>query len=445
MNDGPVTALQQQDSLHEAFELFNLETHNNSTLLSYGLNLGFIERRPNDGRLTIELLNLYPMSKDKFAENLLFEFLIRLGIFIPATNSVKIAIDVGDGNHDREHIIKCLYILSIILNQIVNFDEISIRTINRLLLSVAIILFSLTRIDSRPCADMIKFKQKIRRRLLIDYYLWCLLFAMSFVLTCASPVYINLERVHGIDLHIIQMILNKFAALHLCSSIGMIGYGRLIPLIIGTPLLFLDVGDEITLAKATCLAISYFFFWLSDWREMVDWNHTMLCEAGICKILNTEPGNLKHVFKKAKSKFDEWRVEEGLDDDGWFILLDAPTNNLTHDGTTIRPNANDSSSSSSSSSPSSSTGTTPESSENPQETNESTSDNEGEQNEDDEDRNGEPEEQDDGVEGAEEELDEDENMMHGRQLIDYSDRVIYLQSRNPLLTSLAAIMLIVWK
>jgi hypothetical protein len=426
-DDGSITALQQQDSLHEAIELFNLEAHSNSSLLNYGLNLGFIERRPNDGRLTIELLNLYPMSKDKVAENLLFEFLIRLGIFIPATNSVKIAIDLDEGDKDREYTFKCLYILSIILNQIFNFDEISIRTINRLLLSVAIILFSLTKIDSRPCADMRKFKQRIRRRLLIDYYLWCLLFAMSFVLTCASSVFINLERVNGIDLHFIQLVLNKFVALHLCSSMGMIGYGRLIPLIIGTPLLFLDVGDEITLAKATCLAVSYFFFWLSDWREMVDWNHSMLCEAGICKILNTEPGNLKQVFRKAKNKFDEWRVEEGLDDDGWFILLDTPTNNPTPE-TTIRPQPSESSSS---------VGQRSGSSENDQEFNEGDED-------EDHDREPEEEQDDDGVD--EEPVDDNENLMPGgRHLIDFSDRVIYLQSRNPLLTSLAAIMLIVWK
>jgi hypothetical protein len=441
MNDGQSIALQQQDSLHEAFELFNLETHNNSSLLSYGLNLGFIERRPNDGRLTIELLNLYPMSKEKFTESLIYEFLIRLGIFIPATNSIKIAIDVGDEDNNREQFLKSLYIISIVLNSIVQFDEISIRTINRLLLSVAIILFSLTKIDSRPCADMRKFKQKIRRQLLIDYYLWCLLFAMSFVLTCASSVFINLERVHGIDLHFIQLILNNLVALHLCSSIAMIGHGRLVPLIIGTPLLFLDVGDEITLAKGACLAVSYFFFWLSDWREMVDWNHLMLCEAGVCKILNTEPGNLKQIFKKAKNKFDEWRVEEGLDDDGWFILLDTPTNNLAPDGTTIRPHANDSSSSA---------GTSPESSENNQQevNNDDSEDNERQ----DEHNHGEPPEDDTGErldedDGEEEaELDDDnQNVQPGRQLIDYSERVIYLQSRNPLLTSLAAIMLIVWK
>lgn len=444
MNNEAATLTQRQDSLRETFELFNLETNLNSSLLSYGLNLGFIERRPADDRLSIVNLNIYPTNENKLVFGLLIELIVRVGIFIPASNLIRVAIEFGDKDNDRDNLMKCFYIMATILHQVINFDETSMRTINRVLLCVAVTLFSLTKIDSKPCEDMVRFKQKIKRRLLTDYYLWCLMLAMTFVLTFASTIVINPERVQGYDIHFYQMALNCFVSLHLSNSMRIIGYGRLIPLIIGTPLLFYDVGDEVTAIKALSLGTTYLLFWLSDWREMVDWNHSMLCEAGICKILNAEPGNLKHKFRKAKGKFDEWRLEEGLDDDGWFMLLDAPTNIPT-----TPPSGSQGAPTSSRSRPNdtSAPATTPNGDHRQQVplVTEAGSSEGHDQGADDSESRSHGSSLDEGQEAVAGGLlvDED-NEMFGR-LIDFSDRVIYLPSRNPLLTSLAAIVLIVWK
>lgn len=424
------TAIQDK-IIHEASELYNLQTQTNSSLLEFGLNLGFIERRPIDGRLTIESLNVFPSSSRKLFERLMTEFVLRLGMFIPATSLVNIAIQSNPHDPDREDALRCVYIFSILLHQIVNYDKTSVRTINRLLVCVAIILFSLTTTNSKPCNNMESFKKKIRTRLLVDYYLWTITLAMSYVLTCTSPLYINLELTHGIEMHTYHTLVTVFCVMHLCINMRLIGYGRLAPLIEGTSLLFLDAGDDITPMKCAVLFLLYLRFWASDWRELVDWNHSMLCEAGICELLNEGTGKLSAKVEKAKRKFDDWRLEEGMDDDGWFILLDAPAR-----GTTTFRAPNESSSDGTNSVDANTTHSDDQ-------INRNTGGN-NEQNQTHSDSDEIDQENDDENSEEEDDDDDDDDAMNGQQVID-SERVIYLQSRNPLLTSLAIIILVLWK
>lgn len=388
--------------LQEASELYNLEI-SNSTLLDYGLRMGFINCS-SSGHIIIDSLNMKLMSDGQIIKGILIEALVRLGIFLSACNLVKIAIDskpnqrsqttasqarpqmIDEYEDIREGCIG-LYVLAILVHQVSSFDETSIRTLNRMSMTIAMILFTVTSADTKPCENMRKFKHKIRHRLMVDYYLWFLLLAMDFVLTCSSPFHTNLENVYGIELNLSHIVLSLYCSMHLSDTMQMIGQGGLTPLILGTPLIFLDAGDNITPVKAVILGFYYFRFYCSEWRELIDWNHSLLCQADICKILSQESGNLTQIIEKAKSKFDHWRTEEGLDDDGWFLILDPPLNqvNLSHE------------------------------------------------------------------DAANENDDEDDEPSEGRanrneqQIVDYTDRAIYLQSRNPLLTSLAVVMLLVWQ
>ena len=437
MQDGP-TATPTQLALLEAFELQNLQT--NTSLLEYGLQMGFIKLRTHSGRLTMELLNAYPMSPWKLVQSLLLETFMRLGIFIPAIGLVKLALDSdsdsnqtstttatttpnrhssSESNH-HEGTLRLFYVLFIIAHQFSYFDDTSIRSMHRLFMCIAIILFSWTTTNSPPCKDMIKFKKKIQHKLRIDYYLWCLLLAMDLVSTCSTPVHISPERYYGIESHMVQVLLSTFCVSHLSCSMRMIGHGRLVPIIIGTPLIFLDAGEDITLVKAITLVCCYLCFWCLDWRELVDWNHTMLCEAGICKILASEQGNLKHIARTAKRKFDYWRMEEGLDDDGWFILLDAPAAQSSVRSQQARETSEQADEDSSQES----TSNQAAEEETPSSSSSSSSSSSDEQTEPNSHR--------------------DQNVTR-QQLLDYSERLVYLQSRNPLLTSLAAIMLMIWK
>lgn len=405
MNDGgllapsssPGTPTQAQ-IIQEALELQNFQI--NSTLLDYGLNTGLIERLSN-GQMIMGLLNIKLMSGSQVVRSVLLEFFMRLGVFVSATSLVKMAIDSDQQDTDAEDGIRGLYILSIVAHQVVNFDSTNIRTINRLLMSMAILLFSITTPNSPPCENMKNFKQKIRKRLAIDYYLWCLLFAMDLVLTCSSPLHINLEQEYGTELNVSHVMLSSYCVIHLSKSLQMIGHGRLSPLIMGTPLLFLDAGDSMSAFKGLSLFLYYLCFWCSDWRELVDWNHLMLCDAGVCNVLSNERGTLRQIKKKAKLKFDDWLIEHGLDDEGWFILLDPPTHRGNE--SIVTPSGVN-------------------------------SENEGTQS---------AETNHEGTEETSITATEQERS-HLRE-VDYSGRAIYLQSRNPLLTSLAAIIIIVWK
>lgn len=394
MSDGgiPISPPSQANEIvspiiQEAFELLNLQI-NNSTLLDYGLHTGLIERLTN-GQMIMSLLNIKLMTGGEMFKSVLIEFLIRLGIFISASSFVKTAIESNVQNQDADDGILGLYVFSILIHQITNFDTVSLRTINRLLMTMAILLFSITTPNSAPCESMRNFKKRMKRRLIVDYYLWCLLFAMDLILTCSSPLHINLEQEYGIEFNIAHLILTVYCVLHLSKSMQMIGHGRLTPLILGTPLLFLDAGDSISSAKGTLLFMYYARFWLSDWRELVDWNHVMLCEAGVCSVLCNGRGDLSHIRREAKTKFHDWLLEHGLDDNGWFILLDPPAN-MTN-GSIVTDS-----------------GTQPDTDENE---------------------------------------DEDARPATSEILIerDYTGRAIYLRSRNPLLTSLAAVIIIMLK
>lgn len=361
--------------------------------------------------------------------SVVLEVFMRLCIFFPATSLVKMAIDLENPEPSKEITIRNIYILSIITHQLANCDEISIRTLNRLLMCTAITLFCLTIRSSQPCEDMKKFKRKIQQRLELDYFLWCLLFAMDLVLTYSSSFRINLEFAYGVDFHMFHILLSSFTIVHLSRLMRITGNGKLMPLVAGTPMLFLDAGSDITVVKSFLLLLCYICFWCSDWRELVDWNHSMMCDAGICKLLNTENGTLRSVELLARSKFDEWRFEEGLDDDGWFILLEPPSTRSTSN--VVRINNGEQGS------------TNEEDSNGNNETSDETN-REGAQHQgtwtDTEAATGDEQ-------GSEIEDNEYQHQTYAadQQLIDYTDRVIYLQSRNPLLTSLAAIMLVLWK
>lgn len=369
------------DPLQEAFELQNLQS--NTSLLEYGLRLGLIEEKQN-GQIIMELLNIKLMSSSQIFRTIVLELLMRLGVFVSATGLVKSAIDSHGDTPDAEDGMKCLYVISIIAHQIMNFDELSIRTINRILMSIAIILFSLTSSNTtQPCEDMKKFKQRIKNQLAVDYYLWCLLFAMDLVLTCTSPLHINLEQEYGYELNISHVVFTTCCVINLNASMQIMGHGRLVPLIFGSPLIFLDAGDSITMAKGLFLFLHYLLFWSAKWRDLVDCNHSMLCEAGVCKLLSKEKGNLWFIVWKSMRKLYHWRMEEGLDDEGWFLLLDPPASHSDPVGVSNTTE------------------------------NEAPTDDRGQDQE--------------------------------HQLADYTGRVVYLQSRNPLLTSLAAIILMVWR
>lgn len=432
------------ESLKEAFQLQSLSTNSSATLLEYCLQMGFVEKRLDDDRILMRTLNVYPMSDNRLVGSLAIEILVRLGIFIPATGLVKLAIDdssrgsiAQDNEYEKARYL--IYILSILVHQFINFDKVSVRTINRLLMCLAIILFSLSSTNSPPCDDMKKFKFKIRRRLQIDYYLWSLLLAMNFILTWTSPMHINPELAYATEMHLLHQLWTCLCCLQLCLNMKIIGNGRLNPIIVGTPLMFLDIGDEISVIKSSSLILCYIMFWCLDWRELVDWNHPMLCEAGICKLLNTEGGNLRHLAGKARQKFEYWLMEEGIDDDGWFILLDPPiaARGSGANSTVLRPQSNHESSRNAADEDR-------DHDNNPNGHNSSTSET---SSVGDEAFLDEEEEEYESDEDEEEEEDEGEEDIVGghRRLIDMNDRVIYLQSRNPLLTSLAALMLLVWK
>lgn len=382
------------NTLQESFELYNLQT--NSSLLDYGLQMGFIERTKN-GEMTIDSLNIKLMSGSQVVQSVLLEILMRLGVYLSATGLIKLAIENDSDDLDSEDSLKALYIISVFVHQFVNFDHKTIfRSINRSLMCIAIILFSLTTSNTKPCEDMKKFKHTIRHRLYGDYYLWSLLFCIDLVLTCSSPLHISIEQFYGTELNMMSNFITAYCVIHLSHSMQFIGNGRLIPIIFGTPLIFLDSSDDITLVKGLFLVLYYICFWCSDWRELADWNHPLIHDAGCCKILNQKPcKRLRFLIRDARRKFDEWRHEEGLNDEGWFLLLDPPAE---------------------------------------QRTNPTTLDNIA------------PIEGDDTEEvGEEEDQNDDSNQRQQQLQIDFSNRLIYLQSRNPLLIWLATIILIVWK
>lgn len=388
-------------TLQEAFELYNLET--NSSLLNFGLNMGLIEKTTNND-MTMNSLNIKLMSESQVIQSVLLEVLMRLGIYLSATGLVKLSIQTDFDDPDTEDTLRGFYILSVVVHQLVNFQETStFRSLNRALMSIAIILFSITTTNTKPCQDMKEFMFKIRHRLWGDYYLWMLLFAIDLVLTCSSPILLNIEQFYGLELNISNFI-TAYCVIHLAHSMQMIGNGRLTPLIVGTPLLFLDAGDNITLVKGLFLTMYYLCFWCSDWRELVDWHHSLIHDAGVCKIFNQSPNKrLRLLLREARQKFDDWRLEEGLDDEGWFLLLDAPPE-LPQQSTRQQQS--------------------------------STATNRTNPHQEDDQPNFEELE----VEGENEDREEEDE-----QHLDYAGRVIYLQSRNPLLVWLATIILIVWK
>lgn len=401
------------DPIHEAIELYNLQT--NSTLLDYGLQMGFIEKTKN-GVMNVALLNMKLLSGAQVVQSVVLEIIMRLGVYLSATGLVKLAIETDIVNTNLEDTLRSLYIFSVVVHQYVNFEATTIfRSLNRSSMCIAIVLFSLTTSNKKPCKDMIRFRHTIRHRLYVDYYLWSLLFAIDLALTCSSPLHISIEQFFGMELNMVSNFITAYCVLHLSYSMQIIGCGRLTPVVFGTPLIFLDASDDITLVKGLFLGIYYLCFWCSDWRELADWNHSLIHEAGVCKILNQKPyKRLRHIIKEARQKFDEWRLEEGLYDEGWFLVLDPPAEQRTNPATINDVVEFD--------------------------------DDDAEVDDDDDiteigaenghidDNN--PQEIDGNVErGREEE----------QQLINYADRVIYLQSRNPLLVWLAAIILIVWK
>lgn len=401
--------------LQEAFELQSFQI-NNSTLLDYGLHTGLISRSSN-GQMIMSLLNIKLMSGGDVVKSVLMELFLRLGIFVSATSLIKMAIDSDTQDPDVEDVIRGIYILSVLFHQSINFNSTNLRNINRLLMSVAILLFNITTPNSPPCENMKNFKHKIRKRLTFDYYLWCLLFAMDLVLTWSSPLHIDLEQAYGTELNISHIMLSSYCVIHLSRSMQMIGHGRLTPLIIGTPLLFLDAGDSVSAVKALALVLYYLCFWCSDWRELVDWNHLLLCEAGVCSVLSSEQGNLKQIRSRAKTKFDDWLIEHGLDDEGWFIVFDSPSH--VRNGTIIDEN---------------------ESSDTNQ--NESEPEIETEETEPPEGSNDEQNENNPTFRSTSDHESDSNNQPRDSNI---SGRVIYLPSRHPLLTTLAAILIIVWK
>lgn len=453
--------ISRAESLKEAFQLQSLSTNSTATLLEYCLKMGFVEKRLDDDRILMKSLNVYPMSESRLVGSLAIEILARLGILIPATGLVKLAIDdssrssvAQDKEYEKTRYL--IYILSILLHQFINFDKVSVRTINRLLMCLAIILFSLSSTNSPPCDDMKQFKTRIRRRLQTDYYFWTLLLAMNFVLTWTSPMHINPEFAYVTEMHLFHQLWTCLCCVQMCLNMKLIGNGRLNPIIVGTPLMFLDIGDEISIIKCSSLVLCYIMFWCLDWRELVDWNHPMLCEAGICKLLKTERGNFSHLAGRARQKFELWLMEEGIDDEGWFILLDPPiaARGAGANSTVFRPQSNHESSSGQADhrldgddyiQPTTTTTTTNISQTGPninQDNISSTTSDESSMNQETRDEDGghnTDEATDDGQD------DGDDLYGIGQPLVDMNDRVIYLQSRNPLLTSLAALMLLVWK
>lgn len=404
--------------LQEAFELQHLQ--NNGSLLEYGLRTGLIGA-VSDSYMFIDQLNIKLMSQSQIVSLVLLELLVRLGVFVSTTGLVKLCIDpIHEDDRAREGGLKVLYVLAMVTHQTLNFNTFSIRTVNRLLMSLAIILFSLTTFTERSCKDMERFKHRIGRRLSIDYYMWCTMFAMGLVLTCSSPIHINLEYEYGHESHIVLVIITLICASSLGSRMMLIGQGRLSPLILGTPMVFLDAGDYITIVKAIILFIYYIGFWSLDWREAVDWNHAMICQSGVCRLLSKQAGTYEELRKAASSKFDMWRMSEGLDDDGWFILLD-PTSS-THDDAS------------------------PESRSSEEETN-----SDHDQAEDQQEASEQQQQQQQQTDNEEEDDDDEHidallNDLNERDhLVLRASRVIYLQSRHPLLTSLAALMLLVWE
>jgi len=379
--------------VREALEIQNLQT--NTSLLDYGLHLGLFERSTS-GQVIAGSLNLKVLSPVVVVVNLSLELLVRLGIFVSATGLVGQAIVPATTNPKNADKLRCLYVFSAATHQIMNFDVTSIRTVNRLLMSIVIMLFGLRASISQPCEDLRKFMLRISYRLRIDYYLWCLLLAMDLVLTWSSTIHINLEQEYGTEINISHIMLSSYCVIQLSSSMLVIGNGLLTLLIMGTPLMFLDAGDNITVAKGISLFLYYLCFWSSDWRELFDWNHPILCKAEICKTLSTHPGDIKTVVREAAQKFDNWRIEEGLDDDGCFIAFDPP---FVRSSDTTDANLN------------------------------------ADQSIDLQNNSSDNDEEASGSSGQQPE----------ERLTFDTSQAIYLQSRNPLLLTLAAIIIVIWK